>query len=399
MSVMTHEAERRTSGRTMTERVLILAPTADDASLIATILGERGFEGVVLDDVEGLAREWHDGAGVLLAASEGLNDEDCCTTLRQLLDAQESWSEMPVVLLGGSAEEYAPRFAELLGNRAQLLILERPLAVATFVSAIETALRSRRRQYQVKQLLDELAASALAAARAHEEASRAKDEFLATLAHELRSPVAAIAGWIRILKMGGLDRAEATEALSMIESSAKVQAKIIEDLMDVSRILAGKVMIERAVIALAPVVRNVVATFRPTAEREGVHLTAAIAEEPLLVLADETRLQQVGWNLISNALKFTPRGGSVYITLSREDAHAVMRVRDTGHGIAPELLPKIFERYSQEEGAGEKAHRGLGLGLSIVRHLVETHGGTVQALSGGRGRGAEFVVTLPLYDA
>jgi signal transduction histidine kinase len=396
MTSMIDNQERRTSVRTMSERVLIRTPTGDDAPLIVGILGQRGFDTVVLDDARALREEWQSGTGVLVVASEALNDADFRTALRELLDNQESWSEIPLVFLGDSVADEAPR--ELLGPRAQLLILERPLGIPTFVSAIEGALRSRRRQYEVKRLLDELAASALSAAHAHEEASRTKDEFLATLAHELRSPITAIAGWIQMLKIEGLDRAEAAEALSMIEASAKVQKNIVEDLMDVSRILAGKVMIQPDVIALAPVIRNVVATFRATAEREGIQLTAAIAQEPLLVFADEARLQQVGWNLISNAIKFTPRGGSVEVTLTREGDQAVMRVRDTGNGIAPELLPRVFERYSQEEGGGGAAHRGLGLGLSIVRHLIESHGGTVEARSEGRGRGAEFVVILPLRE-
>ncbi|HEV3485379.1 MAG TPA: ATP-binding protein [Vicinamibacterales bacterium] len=382
----------------MTERVLVRAPTGDDAKLIVEVLSEKGFEVVAIDDQSALNREWHQGAGVLLIATEALNAEDCCTTLRQLLDGQEAWSEMPVVLLGGSPEDEAPRVAELLGDRAQLLILERPLGITTFVSAIEGALRSRRRQYEVKRLLDELAASAVAVARAHEEANRAKDEFLATLAHELRSPMTAIRGWIQMLKIGDLNPAEATEALSMIEASTKVQAHIIEDLMDVSRILAGKVMIEPALIELAPVVARAVATFRPAAALQGIHLTASIPQEPMLVFADETRMQQVGWNLISNAIKFTPRGGSVHVTLAREGSNAVIRVRDTGEGISPELLPNVFDRYRQEEGAGGRAHAGLGLGLAIVRYLVESHGGTIHAFSEGRGRGAEFVVSLPLRE-
>jgi signal transduction histidine kinase len=393
------DVERRSPGRALSERVLVRAPTGDDAALIAAILAEHGLDVVILDGLAELSREWDAGAGVLLIASEALNDQDCCTSLRQLLDGQESWSEMPVVILGGSAEDEAPRVIDLLGNRAHLLVLERPLGVVAFVSALEGALRSRRRQYQVKRLLDELAESAVAVGRAHQEADRAKDEFLATLAHELRSPMTAIRGWIQMLKMGDLDPSEATDALSMIEASTRVQAHIIEDLMDVSRILAGKVMIEPAVIPLAPVVSQAVSTFRPAAALQGIHLTAEIAQEPLLVFADDTRMQQVGWNLISNAIKFTPRGGSVQVSVAREGDHAVMRVRDSGQGISPELLPYVFDRYRQEEGAGGRAHAGLGLGLAIVRHIVQSHGGTIVALSEGRGHGAEFVVSLPLHEA
>lgn len=395
----TNQMERRTGGRRLSERVLVRAPSGDDAALIAEVLGGEGCEVVPLDDLPAFAREWDRGAGTLVIATEVLNDPDCCTTLRELLDAQEPWSEIPVVLLGGGGEDEEPRVAKVLGDRAQLLILERPLGIATFVSAIESALRSRRRQYEVKRLLDELASSAVSIARAHEQADRTKDEFLATLAHELRSPMTAIRGWIQMLKLGDLSAAQATEALSMIEASTRVQAHIIEDLMDVSRILAGKIMIEPAVIPFAAVVTNVVATFRPAAALNGIHLTASIAEEPIFVFADDARLQQVGWNLLSNAIKFTPRGGSVDVSLTREPPNAVLRIRDTGAGISPELLPYVFDRYRQEEGSGGKAHKGLGLGLAIVRHLVESHGGTIRALSENRGKGAEFVVTLPLREA
>jgi signal transduction histidine kinase len=399
MSAVTDRVERRTAGRVIGERVLVRAPSGDDAALISEVLAGEGREVVTLDDLSALAREWERGAGTLVIATEALNEADCCTSLRELLDAQEPWSEIPVVLLGGVAEDEEPRVAELLGDRAQLLILERPLGIATFVTAVESALRSRRRQYEVRRLFEELASSAVSIVRAHEQANRAKDEFLATLAHELRSPMTAIRGWIQMLRLGDLDPAEATEALSMIEASTRVQAHIIEDLMDVSRILAGKIMIEPAVIPLAPVVTNIMATFRPAAALNGIHLTLAIAEEPIFVSADAVRLQQVGWNILSNAIKFTPRGGSVHVSLTREPPNAVFRIRDSGEGISPELLPHIFDRYRQEEGSGGKAHQGLGLGLAIVRHLVESHGGTIRALSEGRGKGAEFVVTLPLRDA
>jgi signal transduction histidine kinase len=388
-----HRTERRAS-----ERVLVRAPSGDDAALITEVLGREGREVVPLDDLAALIREWERGAGMLLIATEALNEPDCCTSLRELFDMQEPWSEIPVVVLGGSAEDEEPLVAELLGDRAQTLILERPLGIPTFVSAIESALRSRRRQYEVQRLLEELESSAASIVRAHEQANRAKDEFLATLAHELRSPMTAIRGWIQMLRTGVLTADEATEALSMIEASTKVQANIIEDLMDVSRILAGKIMIQPALILLGPVVANIVATFRPAAERNGIHLTVSIAEDPIFVFGDDARLQQVGWNILSNAIKFTPSGGSVHVSLEREPPNAVLRVRDTGEGISPALLPHVFDRYRQEEGSGGTAHQGLGLGLAIVRHLVESHGGAIRALSEGPGKGAEFVVTLPLCE-
>jgi signal transduction histidine kinase len=390
--------EQRTAGRALSERILVRAPTGDDAALIDQILGPRGFVVVPVDDTASLAAAWRDGAGMLLIASEALNEPDCCTSLRELLDAQEPWSELPVMLLGAGGEQEASQAKQILGDRAQILILERPIGIATFVSAAEAALRSRRRQYQVKRLLDELAESAVEIARGHEAADRAKDEFLATLAHELRSPMTAIRGWVAMLKMSDLSAAEATEALAMIEASTEVQAHIIEDLMDVSRIIAGKAMIAKKLVELGPIVNTVVATFRAVSELEGIELTAELPADRIYVFADAVRLQQIGWNLLSNAIKFTPRGGSVGVTLSRSDASAHIRVRDTGQGISSELLPHVFERYRQEKSTSNMPQRGLGLGLAIVRHLVEGHGGSIEAFTEGPGKGSEFVVSLPLAE-
>jgi signal transduction histidine kinase len=391
--------ERRPHDWPLQESILVLAPTGDDATLIAEILRDHGLEPVILAGANALAREIEDGAGVVLIASEALADSGSGSTLQRALERQEPWSEMPILLFGDNVEDAAWRATELLGTRAQVVLLERPLGIATFVTATDAALRSRRRQYEVKHLLDALAESAAKIARAHDAATRAKDEFLATLGHELRSPMTAIRGWIKLLQEGGLGAEETATALDMIDSSTQVQSRIIEDLMDVSRIIAGKVMIVPARVELGPILEKIVATFRPTAAIEGLELIADLTSEPLFAWADETRLQQVGWNLLSNALKFTPRGGSVHVTLATQDGAAVMSVRDTGQGISPELLPYVFERYRQEEGDATTSRQGLGLGLAIVRHLVESHGGTIRAFSQGAGKGAELTVTLPLLAA
>ncbi|HEX7154121.1 MAG TPA: HAMP domain-containing sensor histidine kinase [Thermoanaerobaculia bacterium] len=391
--------ERRSPARLQTERVLILAPTGDDATLMAHILEEQRFCVKIVGTLQELARELLAGAGVLAVASEVLVDSEGVAVLRDVLDRQDSWSEIPILCLGGNVESASLPLADLLGASVQIVLLERPLGIATFLTATEAALRSRRRQYQVKRLLDELAKSAAEVHRANEEATRAKDEFLATLGHELRSPMTAIRGWIRMLREGDLPPEDAAMALEMIDASTKVQAHIVEDLMDVSKIIAGKVMIEPAVVELGPLVKNVVATFRPAAEQQDLRLTADLPPEPLFAWADEARIQQVGWNLISNAIKFTPREGEVHVALAREGDVAVIRVRDTGEGISADLLPHVFERYRQAEGGTKKSHAGLGLGLAIVRHLVESHGGTVQVFSEGLGKGAEFVVSLPVRAA
>jgi signal transduction histidine kinase len=166
--------------------------------------------------------------------------------------------------------------------------------------------------------------------------------------------------------------------------------------MDVSRILAGKVMIDPSMTDLSACITSVVGTFRPAAALQGVEVSAVLPPDEVKVWGDETRLQQIGWNLLSNAIKFTPRDGSVQVSLATSGDSAVVRVKDTGRGIAPELIPHVFDRYRQAEDEGAPKHNGLGLGLAIVKHLVESHGGTIEAFSNGLGKGAEFVVTLPL---
>jgi signal transduction histidine kinase len=376
--------------------VLVLAPTGDDSALITGVLADRGFHVRPIRNLADFVGDWHEELGVLVLAIEALTDPSCCETLRDRLECQEPWSEVPIVLLGVGVEGETSHVRKILGERMQLLLLERPLSISTLVSAIEAAAKSRRRQYEVRSLLEALRESADIIARTHAEANRAKDEFLASLAHELRSPMTAIRGWIQMLKSGRLDDQATAEALSLIEASTKVQAHIVEDLMDVSRILAGKMMVKLEVIELAPVVEAVITTFAPSASEQMIALTFDVPDEPILVCADEARLQQVGWNLISNSIKFTPEGGSVHVALSREGERAVIRVRDTGRGISPELLPHVFERYRQDAHEGRSA--GLGLGLAIVRHLVESHDGTIEAFSEGLGRGAEFAISLPLHQ-
>jgi PAS domain S-box-containing protein len=226
-------------------------------------------------------------------------------------------------------------------------------------------------------------------------ANRAKEDFLATLSHELRTPLNAMLGWTRLLRMGKLDRAAHARALETIERNAHIQEQLIADILDVSRIVTGKLRLELRPIELAPVVEAALDAVRPAAEAKGVQLRWDTRFEGT-VLGDPDRLQQVVWNLVVNAIKFTPAGGAVRLTLARVGPSAVITVSDTGEGIAPELLPYIFDRFTQGDASVTRSHGGLGLGLSIVRHIVELHGGRVHAESEGRGRGASFGVHLPV---
>ena len=229
-----------------------------------------------------------------------------------------------------------------------------------------------------------------------EEANRLKDEFLATLSHELRTPLTSILGWARMLRAGKVSEEATERALETIERNARAQSQLIEDILDVSRIVSGKMRLDTRPVDLASVIQGALDTARPAAEARGVRLQPVLDYEAGTVLGDPDRLQQVVWNLLSNAIKFTPKGGRVQVLLGRADSYVEVVVSDTGRGISPELLPHVFERFRQADAAPDRQHAGLGLGLAIVRHLVELHGGTVRAESAGEGHGATFTVRLPL---
>jgi len=226
-------------------------------------------------------------------------------------------------------------------------------------------------------------------------ANRAKEDFLATLSHELRTPLNAMLGWTRLLRMGKLDEPAKSRALETIERNAHVQAQLIADILDVSRIVTGRLRLDLRPIELAPVVDAALDTLQPSAAAKGVDLSCTLARTGK-VLGDPDRLQQVVWNLLSNAIKFTPAGGRVSVALTRSGAAALIAVTDTGEGIPPSLLPYVFDRFTQGDSSVTRMHGGLGLGLSIVRHIVELHGGHVSAQSEGEGCGATFSVKLPL---
>jgi CheY-like chemotaxis protein len=238
------------------------------------------------------------------------------------------------------------------------------------------------------------------ARREAEHLNRLKDEFLATVSHELRTPLQAILGWSRLLRgagsSGSVDPARLAKGLEVIDRNAKAQAQLIEDILDVSRIITGKVRLNDAMVNLAAVVRAAADTIRPAADAKRIEVVTELDPELGAIVGDEDRLQQVVWNLISNAVKFTPAGGRVYVRAARVDTHVELIVSDTGNGIPSEFLPYVFERFRQADSTTTRSHGGLGLGLAIVRHLVELHGGTVRAESAGVGQGATFTVALPV---
>jgi PAS domain S-box-containing protein len=232
--------------------------------------------------------------------------------------------------------------------------------------------------------------------RQAEESSRLKEEFLATISHELRTPLSAILGWARMLRMGQLSGENATKALDTIERNARAQAQLVDDLLDVSRIITGKLRMDVQPADPNSFIDAAVEAVRPAAEAKGVRVQKVIDTGAISIPGDPVRLQQVVWNLLSNAIKFTPRGGRVQIRSERVNSHLEIVVSDTGQGISPDFLPHVFDRFRQADQKTSRQHGGMGLGLAIVRHLVELHGGTVRANSEGEGQGSTFTVMLPI---
>jgi PAS domain S-box-containing protein len=252
----------------------------------------------------------------------------------------------------------------------------------------------RQRDEERRQLLEAERAARSEAQRA----SSMKDEFLATLSHELRTPLNAIVGWAHLLTSRNVDPLRLSEGLAAIHRNSRVQAQLIEDLLDMSRIVSGKVRLDVQRIEPATVLENALDSVRPAAEAKQIRLQSILDPDAGAIMADPARLQQIVWNLLSNSIKFTPRGGRVSLVLRRARSAVEIIVTDNGQGIRQEVLPHIFERFRQGDSSSTRAHGGLGLGLAIVRHLTELHGGTISATSEGEGRGAEFTVRLPVMS-
>ena len=265
-------------------------------------------------------------------------------------------------------------------------------ALAGEKERLATALARMTRLEELRQELLEREQTSRAAA---ETANRVKDQFLAVVSHELRTPLNAILGWADMLCRGKLDEAKRERAALTIRHSARRQAQLIDDLLDVARITSGKMRLQRTIIELKDVVLDALQVVQPVAEAKGVRVLADYSAQSDPLYGDAARLQQVIWNLLSNAVKFTPAGGTVTMSVRQAGQFAEVKVEDTGHGIAPEFLPVIFEPFRQADASATRAHPGLGLGLAIVKSLVEAHGGRISAHSAGEGRGACFLVQLP----
>jgi signal transduction histidine kinase len=339
---------------------------ADPAAALA-IAGRGGFDCVLLD--------------YNLPGTDGL---------ALLRDMRAKMETVPVIALTGQGgEEIA---VELMKGGAADYINKNTLTAERLERSLRYALSTQRAEEERRLLL-------WREQRAREEAqaaNRAKDEFLATLSHELRTPLNAILGWSRLLVGGNLNAETSRRAIEIIDRNTRLQAQLIEDLLDISRIITGKLRLDLRLVPVRQIVEAALESVRPAADARGIAIETDLADAGDAILCDPARMQQIAWNLLSNAIKFTPEDGTVRIAVTREEATITIHVSDTGMGIDQEFLPHVFDRFRQQDSASTRAHGGLGLGLSIVGHLVQLHGGTVEASSGGTGQGATFSVCVPL---
>jgi signal transduction histidine kinase/FixJ family two-component response regulator len=378
------------------ERILIVAPRGRDAEVVRRALSRQGMECVVCPDVGQLVAMMYEGAACALIADEAL-DARALTLLDAWLNAQAPWSDFPFILLVGNGKKGVltteGRRLEVLGN---VMLIERPVSGEALVSAARSALRARRRQYQARALIAERAAANAQLLSA----ARQKDEFLAMLAHELRNPLAPIRNAVETIRLSGEPLpARVQWAREIIERQSRQLANLLEDLLDVSRITTGKITLKRGKIELGSVLNAAIDVAKLSIDSRHHELVVDLPDSPVYLNADPTRMAQVFGNLLDNAAKYTPDGGRIAIRARTEKGKVVISVEDNGTGISPEELTQVFELFAQSTRALDRAQGGLGIGLSVVRSLIDMHGGTVEAHSDGLGLGARISVALPMVSA
>ncbi len=372
-------------------RVLLVEDNPTDALLVEIALEEMSAPAPVLTHVELLAdacRELEGGSFDVVLIDLNLPDGEGLGNFETL---QEIAPDLPMIVLTGLSDESVAVAAIARGASDYLIKGEAPAALLerSIRYAIERKRNENGRLELVKAQIEREEAEA---------ANAAKDQFLATISHELRTPLNAIMGWTSLVRGGGLDEETVEQALEVIERNARVQAQLIEDLLDVSRIISGNFRLEFGEIDLSAIVRATELTLKPQIQEKQLDVQLDLKPVPELC-GDPTRLQQVAWNLLSNAIKFTPAQGQVRIQIKRVGDDVILEIADSGQGIAPEFVPHIFDRFRQADGSTTRRHGGLGLGLAIVRHIVELHHGNVTVRSAGVGQGTTFTVKLPILSA
>lgn len=369
------------SGEDLSRRVLIVAPIGRDAELMCRHLSADGLQCDACSDIHELCGEIERGVGALIFTEEALTAE-ATPRLAATLDRQPAWSDVPIIVL--TALETKDRTFAALGRRTNVTFVDRPVRIHSLVSAAHSALRARERQYQTRELMNKLED------RVHE-----RDRFLAILGHELRNPLGAILLASQIRNDDGrLDG----EHAQLIERQSRHLTRLVNDLLDLSRVVSGKIVLKQQVIDLADVLRQSFETVMESAARQNVSVEVRYTDDALPVYADPLRAAQIMTNVVGNAIKYTPEGGNVIVTLERDGEEAIVRVQDDGVGIDPTRISTIFELFAQAENAIGRAQGGMGIGLALVRNLLQLHGGTITAESDGVGEGSEFVIRLPIFD-
>lgn len=377
--------------------VLLLEDSPLDAELVIEQLAMSDLKCAVnrVDNREDFVRALEEGAVDVILSDFSLPSYDGFSALAA---AQKLAPEVPFLFVSGAiGEELA---IDSLRRGATDYVLKHRLdrlAPAVRRALQEADERAARRRAEAER--DQLLIREREARYEAESANRMKDEFLAVVSHELRTPLNAMLGWLQLMRAGVLPEERREHALETVERNAKIQAQLVEDLLDLSRIITGKLRLEIRPVDLTAVIEAAVDAVRPAAKLKGIGLDLHLEAGAAPVLGDPYRLQQVVWNLVSNAIKFTPPRGSVEVRLTGDDKGAEITVTDTGEGIDADFLPYVFERFRQAEGSMNRRHGGLGLGLAIVRHMTELHGGTAHAESPGSGKGSTFRVRLPIQPA
>jgi PAS domain S-box-containing protein len=393
-------AKRRAAARSQANAPAAAGPPRSfppqEAALRLAAIINSSDDAIVSKTLDGIITSWNPAAERMFGylASEAIGKPIT------LIIPEDRLGEETEVLrrlrLGQSIEHYETIRARKDGTPIAISLTVSPIRdlSGTIIGASKIArdISDRRRADEERALL--LAREQEARTEA-ERANRLKDEFLATLSHELRTPLTSITGWVRMLRQRALDGSSADHALEVIDRNARDLTRLVEDILDISSITMGRFRLDSVPVELRVVVQAAVDAVRHVAAAKAIALTVTLDPSVRPVAGDAGRLQQVVWNLLSNAVKFTPHGGHVEVSLTPSGSYAEIRVRDDGEGIAPEFLSRVFERFTQHDASTTRHHGGLGMGLAIVRHLVELHGGTVRAESPGRGHGATFVVRLP----
>ena len=371
-------------------RVLLLAPTTKDASIAETLLQSAGIVVGVLPTIDAVIAELVLGAAVIVIPEEVVSAPSGAR-LRGYVETQPPWSDLPILVLtrpGADSVESAQATATL-GN---VTLLERPLQVTTLLSAVRTAIRARERQYQIRGHLEAQTRSE----RALRLADQRKDEFLATLGHELRNPLAPLLTGLELLKAARIQDSRVTHTTGIMERQVKHLIRLVDDLLEVSRITRGLIDIQREPLDLDTILQSAVDTTRPACEASNHELLLELPAERVPVAGDVVRLTQVFSNLLTNACKYTNPGGRIVVTLEHDGNRARVSVRDNGIGIPADQLGTIFDMFTQVDRSNRRAQGGLGIGLTLVRSLIDLHGGSVEARSAGPGTGSEFIVNLPI---